>query len=96
MHGVRIIGLDDRDGELRSEGPPDPVDAELVGDMAALHDDVLAEPQEIGGVEDRLELGHRPPIAIGRRLIAGCPVELVEQLRSGRRRSSGRRAGTRT
>jgi len=57
VHGVLVLEVQHVDRVLGAEVAAHPLDAEVVGHLGALHENVLADTRELGGVEDRLELG---------------------------------------
>jgi hypothetical protein len=56
VHRVRVVELEDVYGVLVPEVAAQPLNAELVRDVALLREDVAAAADEVGGVEGRLEL----------------------------------------
>eukprot|EP00128_Syssomonas_multiformis_P006987 Colp12_sorted_trinity150504_noHs@2385 len=64
VHGVLVLEVQHVDGVVGAEVAAHPLDAEVVGHLGALHEDVLADAGELRSVEDRLELsGHEGALA---------------------------------
>src|SRR5262249_40129740 len=82
MHRMVVVEFEFVDSESIAEMPPQPLYAEAVGDMALLNEDVFPAPNEIRGIECRLEFGDRvvDDLAVDRLFIL-VVIKLFRQLR---------------